>query len=79
MLFPDGIGAKETVYWTAAMIMKFLKENEERNWLKVYKSMKEELDTGIKLFCLSLNWLYLIDKIDTDFYTRKSFKWNWNS
>lgn len=67
MLLPDGVEAKKTVYWVSSMILKFLKEYKERNWINLFIIMKEKLDIQFTLYSYSLNWLYLIEEIDIDF------------
>ncbi|WP_434343402.1 ABC-three component system middle component 6 [Mycoplasma sp. 06067-C1-B144P-99-0482-3] len=64
MLLPDNIQPKLSVYYNASLILKTLYKKSSLDMIDLYASIKKIENMPFNLFLLSLDWLYLINKID---------------
>ncbi|WP_434329359.1 ABC-three component system middle component 6 [Mycoplasma capricolum subsp. capricolum] len=64
MLLPDNIQPKLSVYYNASLILKTLSQKSNLDMIDLYASIKTLEDMPFNIFLLSLDWLYLINKID---------------
>ncbi|WP_434328994.1 ABC-three component system middle component 6 [Mycoplasma capricolum] len=64
MLLPDNIQPKLSVYYNASLILKTLYQKSNLDMIDLYASIKKIENMPFNLFLLSLDWLYLINKID---------------
>lgn len=60
MLLPDSIHPRHSIYYTGAMILQVIQQNEMITIADLFVQMKQEHDMSFKLLLLSLDWLYLI-------------------
>ncbi|UKS53964.1 ABC-three component system middle component 6 [Mycoplasma feriruminatoris] len=64
MLIPDNVQPKLTVYYNASLVLKVLYEQNNLDMVDLYANIKKIDNIPFNLFLLSLDWLYLTDKID---------------
>ncbi|WFQ90872.1 hypothetical protein MFERI13461_00297 [Mycoplasma feriruminatoris] len=64
MLISFDNSPKLTVYYNASLILKVLYEKNNLDMVDLYASVKKLEDIPFNFFLLSLDWLYLTDKID---------------
>lgn len=61
MLLPDNVHPNDTLVYNGALIIKTLKRMGEASLLDLFVETKSEIDVGMPIFVLSLDWLYLAD------------------
>lgn len=61
MLFSKNINPKKSIYYYGAMILKELQESGELELMELYLSTKQKHQISLMSFCLTMDWLYLID------------------
>ncbi|WP_434335274.1 ABC-three component system middle component 6 [Mycoplasma leachii] len=64
MLLPDNIQPKLSVYYNAPLILKTLCQKSNLDMIDLYASIKTLENMPFNIFLLSLDWLYLTNKID---------------
>lgn len=66
MLFSKSIKPQYSIYYYGAMILNELNQLDSCALEKLYFLMKEKYQISLKLFYLTLDWLYLIDAAIVD-------------
>ena len=61
MLFSQNINPKKSIYYYGAMIIQLLQKNGDLEIMELYLLAKEKYQIALMDFCLTLDWLYLID------------------
>ncbi|WFQ95049.1 ABC-three component system middle component 6 [Mycoplasma feriruminatoris] len=64
MLISFDNSPKLTVYYNASLVLKVLYEQNNLDMVDLYANIKKIDNIPFNLFLLSLDWLYLTDKID---------------
>lgn len=66
MLFSKNINPKKSIYYYGAMILKELQEGDELELMDLYLVIKQKHQISLMSFCLTMDWLYLIDSAKID-------------
>lgn len=61
MLFSKNVNPKKSIYYYGAMILKELQEGGELELMDLYLVIKQKYQISLMSFCLTMDWLYLID------------------
>jgi hypothetical protein len=61
MLLPDNVHPNNTLMYNGALIIKALRRIGEASVLDLFVETKSEIDLGMPIFVLSLDWLYLAE------------------
>jgi len=67
MIIEKDIHPERKVYYLGALVLEILKESPEKapDFLYVYQKINERQKVSMKLFILTLDWLFLLGAIDT--------------
>lgn len=66
MLLPDTIHPNLSIYYNASKVLEVLNIEKELNLLDLYTEIKAISDMGLPLLILCIDWLFLIDLINTN-------------
>ncbi|MCH4171639.1 MAG: hypothetical protein LKF36_10475 [Lactobacillus sp.] len=68
MILPNDTRPETSLYYLGGLIISALKETEstEMPFLELFSSVKERQAISLKLFALTLDWLYLIALVKVD-------------
>jgi hypothetical protein len=61
MLLPDSIHPKHSVYYTGAIVLQTLHRSGTMKFVDLFVEMKKSNDMSLRLFTITLDWLYLIN------------------
>jgi hypothetical protein len=61
MLLPDSIHPKYSVYYTGAIVLQTLQRCGTTTFVDLFVEIKKSNDMSIRLFTITLDWLYLIN------------------
>lgn len=61
MLFSQNVNPKKSIYYYGAMIIQLLQKNGDLEIMELYLMTKQKYQIALMAFCLTLDWLYLID------------------
>jgi hypothetical protein len=64
MLLPDNIHPEQTIYYTAAYVLKVLLEQKEISIFNLYLEVCKLIKISMSVFLLSLDWLFLAEIIE---------------
>lgn len=66
MLLPDNIHPEYSIYYNGSLIIKELRENNNRPIFDLYEGVKLNYHISYPMYILCLDWLYLIDMVIVD-------------
>ena len=70
MLLPDNIHPELTIYYNGSFVLKELIAAKELDIFDLYSKVSYSLEMSYPIFLLCLDWLYLINLVETDKYGR---------
>jgi len=70
MLLPDNIHPEQTIYYNGSFVLKELTAAKELDIFDLYSKVSYSLEMSYPIFLLCLDWLYLINLVETDKYGR---------
>ncbi|WP_322906676.1 ABC-three component system middle component 6 [Paenibacillus sp. SGZ-1009] len=63
MLLPNEMKPESSIFYYAAIILKEIQNNEDRQLVTVFRLMKAKYDISLRVFSYCLDWLYLIEAV----------------
>lgn len=63
MLINEDINPNNSLYYLGAEVLKSIENKEDFDFMELYKSMNNKYNISLKLFILTIDWLFLIDAI----------------
>jgi hypothetical protein len=66
VLLPDNIHPEMSIYYNGALVLNILKESQKLELLELYDNVKKKYNISFPMLVLSLDWLYLIDIVNSN-------------
>ncbi len=68
MIIGKDIHPEKKIYYLGALVLKTLKKSSKKkfDFFKVYQEVNESEKVSIKLFTLTLDWLFLLGAIESN-------------